>query len=56
MCLKCELGTLVELPFLYCHKCCKSNLDSSDPTMNLDLLRLLVGLDPKELLVELGHE
>lgn len=55
MCLICELGSPSHLPFLYC-KSCAGQLDSKDPTMNLPLLRLLVGDEPKDVLVDVGYE
>ena len=55
MCLVCELGSPSHLPFLYC-KSCVGNLDSKDPTMNLILLRILVGEETKQIIADVGYE
>ena len=56
MCLVSDLGTSHDFPFVYC-KSCGNKLDNKDPSMDLNLLRLLVrNEDHKKLLVDLGIE
>lgn len=52
-CKECFGGTDEKLPFVYCGKCVDM-LDDKDPTTNLDLLRILVAEDLKEVVAELG--
>lgn len=52
-CLICKLGSPLQLPFVYC-KPCMSKLDSSDPSMNMPLQKLLCGFDAKDVLAEVG--
>ena len=55
MCLVCQLGSPSHLPFLYCRECVE-HLDSDDPTMNLPLLKLLMGDGKEFVLPEVGYE
>ena len=55
MCFGCQLATPDHLPFVYC-KGCVDQMDPKDPTMNVQLLRLLVGDAKEELLAELGYD
>lgn len=48
-CADCEDGSDSSLPFVYCGEC-KRKLDERDPTMNLDLLRVLCMEDKKKLM------
>jgi hypothetical protein len=55
MCFGCELGTPNDLHFVYCKRCV-DKLDPKDPTMNIDLLRMLSGVAKEVLLPELGYD
>lgn len=55
MCLVCGINSPSELPFIYCKECCK-NLDARDPTMDIAMLRLLVGENPKDVLARHGYD
>jgi hypothetical protein len=47
-CSRCRRCTDSSLPFVYCEKC-MDELNEADATMNLDLLRILVAKDGKDL-------
>lgn len=55
MCFGCQLATPDHLPFVYCKKCV-DQLDPKDPTMNVQLLRLLCDDAKAELLAEVGYD
>ena len=49
-----ELCTETWLPFVYCSRCLQRN--NTDVTTNLDLLKVLVAQDGKQLIADIGVE